>query len=214
MTELCNISLNGRRKPHQPGDERIKFDLSNKRFGRWTVLAIHPERYRWKNPAGMRQTTAVLWLCRCDCGTERAVFGISLRNGRSQSCGCVGRKKRTKHGLSRSRAYKVWSAMKDRCLNPRNHAYDRYGGRGISISEEWLSFETFYADMLDPPPGLSIDRINNEGGYELGNCRWADSVEQTQNRRPRKRIAVKRRQRTPEPSSLDVDPPFYSASRS
>jgi hypothetical protein len=191
------------RQLSQPSADKIKFDLSNKRFGHWMVIAIHPERYRRKN---RKSSTARLWLCRCDCGTKRVVFDTHLRTGRSKSCGCAAFLPRT-HGLSKSRAYAVWSSMKQRCLNPRHHSYDNYGGRGISVCQQWLRFENFYADMLDPPPGLSIERINNDGDYEPGNCCWADRAQQARNQRPgKKRTAV--RQGKPVPSSLDVDPPF------
>jgi hypothetical protein len=79
--------------------------------------------------------------------------------------------------------------MLQRCLNPNHPSYDNYGGRGITVCEDWLSFENFYADMLDPPDGMSIDRINNDGNYEPGNCKWSTASEQARNQRPRKRKA-------------------------
>ena len=88
----------------------------------------------------------------------------------------------------RSRPYRVWDAMKQRCLNPNDGSYHNYGGRGISICEPWLLFEGFYADMGDPPEGLSIDRIDNDGDYEPGNCRWATPAEQANNRRKRRMV--------------------------
>jgi hypothetical protein len=169
-------------------------DLTGKRFGRLVVLALHPERSR----LGLAR-----WVCRCDCGSERIVCGTSLRSGATKSCRCllkemlakrVTKHGHTKHGL-RSRAYKCWEGMKNRCFSPRARAYPWYGGRGITVCERWLIFENFYADMGDPPPGLSLDRINNNGNYEPGNCRWATAAEQLANRRPR-RHAKRRRKRS------------------
>jgi hypothetical protein len=144
-------------------------DLTGKRFGRWHVIALFPER---------RPTS---WLCRCDCGGEGIVRGYNLIRGLSKSCICIN----AKHGLCRSCAYKRWQNMKSRCFNPRKRMYPWYGGRGITVCERWLIFENFYADMGDPPPGMSLDRINNDGNYEPTNCRWAIVAEQLANRRNR-----------------------------
>lgn len=88
--------------------------------------------------------------------------------------------------MSKTRVFNIWGAMRQRCLNPNTAAYPNYGGRGITVCKRWRSFENFYTDMGEPPPGKTLDRINNDGNYEPGNCRWATRVEQARNQRKRK----------------------------
>ena len=157
-------------------------DLVGRRYGRLTVLGN-----------GGRKGRELLWLCVCDCGKEVVVRGDSLRNGRTKSCWCLhneatGNRSR-KHGESTGRKgvgsveYRRWLAMRDRCRNPRNKHFKDYGGRGISVCNHWDSYENFLADMGRCPPGHSIDRVNNNGNYEPGNCRWATASEQRRNQR-------------------------------
>lgn len=102
---------------------------------------------------------------------------------RSQSCGCLHREKVTAHGMHNTNFYKVWSGIKDRCLNPNNKFYRDYGGRGIQCSA-WINFEDFYRDMFDSyARGLSIDRVDVNGNYCKENCKWSTPKEQQRNRR-------------------------------
>lgn len=155
-------------------------------FGRLTVVGID-----WI-PNGRKPTRG--YRCLCTCGAERTVAPSKLRNGRTTSCGCargermvdIGRSRRTHgHNARNSATYRTWMAMIQRCENPQHDAWDRYGGRGISICERWRGdggFERFLADMGDRPDGLTLDRIDPDGNYEPGNCRWATPLEQRHNR--------------------------------
>jgi hypothetical protein len=105
---------------------------------------------------------------------------------------CIARNK-PKHGKFGTPIYNVWAQMIARCTNPNSTSWHRYGGRGISVCDDWRkSFEVFYADMGDPPIGLSLDRRNNDEGYSKANCRWATKQEQAMNRCPRKRDSLGR----------------------
>lgn len=152
--------------------------LTGRVFGRLTVGECAGKKGRFYR-----------WHCTCECGTETVVFASALRHGVTKSCGCLkfDSKPRLKHGESgrkrHSREYRIWAGMRARCLQPDNPNYQRYGARGISICDRWMEFQNFLKDMGRCPAGLSIDRINNDGNYEPGNCRWADKKTQALNRR-------------------------------
>jgi len=154
---------------------RVAHDLTGQGFGRLTVL-------RRASPGGAH------WLCRCECGGMLIARASNLVRGGTRSCGCLRRettaaqaRSRATHGMTGTSTYRAWSSMLTRCDNPASK-YADWGGRGITIAERWRSFENFLADMGERPPGMTLDRINNDGNYEPGNCRWANHLTQTRNR--------------------------------
>jgi hypothetical protein len=154
-------------------------DLTGRTFGLLRVVGKNAPR-----PAGRTE-----WLCLCECGQTKIAIGQYLKSGVTTSCGCTTSAKRSKsfttHGMAHTPTWCCWVGLRARCNNPNNGSYSRYGGRGIKVCERWeRSFEDFYADMGPRPSSAhSIDRIDNDKGYEPGNIRWATQIEQCNNRR-------------------------------
>lgn len=154
-------------------ERRIK---ASEVFGSLTVI----REVEGRQFASQRMAQA---LCRCDCGVEVVRLVCHLRSGGTTSCGCKVRI-HGHAGAERTPTYISWMSMRARCTNPNHRDYRHYGGRGITVCDRWIdSFENFLADMGERPSGTTIDRIDNDAGYELGNCRWADAVTQRRNRR-------------------------------
>ena len=154
--------------------------LPTKKFGRLTPVAIF-QQTGWGNNRV---------LCLCDCGILKDYAYANLYTGTSKSCGCLREERYKHHGLSTvngecSSEYGTWRAIKTRCFNSNSPSYKHYGGRGITMCDRWRNdYAAFHADMGPrPSPNLSIDRINNDGNYEPGNCRWATQKQQIANRR-------------------------------
>lgn len=159
-----------------------RIDMTGMSFGRLTVVSLHSIT---SNGNGK-------WLCSCECGGATVSYRSNLIKGRTTSCGCYAKENmsriKTTHGHSRfnarTRTYKSYEAMKERCCKPEHISYPNYGAIGVTVCERWLgSFEKFLEDMGERPKGTTLDRIDSGGNYEPANCRWATTKEQGLNRR-------------------------------
>lgn len=170
-------------------------DMPGQKFGRLTVIreAAPLIHYTTKRRVAIR-----MFECRCDCGTVKTVRMFSLRNGATVSCGCYHNElsalQARRHGhashIYKAPEYMAWQNMKSRCYSPRNDRFESYGGRGITVCDRWRdSYEAFLTDMgRKPSPHHSIDREDNDGNYEPGNCRWALLKVQARNNRRNRHV--------------------------
>ena len=137
----------------------------------------------------------VLWECLCDCGQTTFVRTCDLTSKNSMSCGCLSREMtgniRKSHQMTKTPLYNVWCGIKQRCEYKKHVAYDRYGGKGIKMSDEWKDFMTFYNDMSEGySKGLSIERLDSNGDYCKSNCKWATTTEQANNKKNNRIVTV------------------------
>ena len=164
-------------------------DLTGKRFGNLVAIGL--------DTSSDRRTK---FICVCDCGNVKSIRSDALLSGATISCGCVKKKqdainlaKHHSHKMSDTRIYSIWQGMKGRCFNGNDARYSSYGGRGISVCDEWKNdFTVFYNWAIDNgySDSLTIERINNDGNYEPSNCRWATNTEQCNNRRTNIKIKI------------------------
>ena len=158
MTYSNFIPLTGRAK-----------DITGNTFGKLTAIGPVDKDHN-----------GYIWLCICECGTNRIVHIHALHGNDVVSCGCT----RIKHGMCGTRVYRIWMGMNDRCNNPNFPAYPLYGGRGIAVCDDWRDFSKFFGDMGQPPSNKhSIDRIDNNLGYFTENCKWSTQTQQMRNTR-------------------------------
>lgn len=160
--------------------EYLQETMTGKRFGRLVVLSM--DRAEKKNGR--------FWLCRCDCGNLTVVRETDLRRGNTKSCGCLRKERLQIHGDRYTRLYNIWKGMKKRCGYQKAVNYKNYGGRGIKVCSAWeKSFSAFreWALQNGYQDDLTIDRVDNNGNYEPGNCRWVTMKEQNHNKRSKKK---------------------------
>ena len=158
-------------------------DITGQTYGRLLVIEQDGVIIR-----GSAQKRLAAWKCLCSCGETVRISGASLRNGNTESCGCIAReltvKRNTTHGKSKTKEYHAYLQMIKRCTDENSDDYKNYGGRGIKVCDRWAeSFENFCQDMGERPVNHSLDRVDVNGDYSPDNCRWADSITQARNKR-------------------------------
>lgn len=153
-------------------------EITGRKYGKFTVVAVHE-----------RRTERSVWRCRCECGAERLTQMRTLIDG--LKCKVCDEHHLRTHGMTRtSPEFRAWSSAWDRCRNPKHPAWSNYGGRGLTVCDEWRDFQAFYKELGPRPAGMSLDRIDNSLGYEPGNCRWATRADQANNRRVTRMITI------------------------
>lgn len=183
-------------------------DLTNQKFGKLVC----------KKDVGRTKNGNVLWKCKCECGNYTVVDSGSLKTGNTKSCGCMRNKRlenfgelQKKHGMYDTKIYKVWSAMKQRCLNKNDKAYKNYGERGISVCKEWLDFEPFYEWAVNNgyKKGLTLERIDNNGNYCPKNCTWIPKGKQSSNTRNCIELTYKGKTKIMKEWAEELDIPYH-----
>jgi len=165
-------------------------DLTGQKFHNLTVLSF-----------AYRDKKNTYWLCKCNCGNKKIIRGSHLTSGNTKSCGCLMKynitrrnKENAIHGKSNTRLYTIYAGMKARCLKPNTNSYENYGEKGITICNEWLNdFMCFYNWAINNgyKENLSLERIDNNQGYEPSNCKWIEKKLQSRNIKSNKMISFR-----------------------
>lgn len=168
-------------------------DLTGQRFGRlYVIKKVEPY-------VDKRGYTQCRWLCKCDCGKETVMRTTELKSGHSRSCGCLNRERllasHTKHGLGKTRIYHIYLGMLDRCFDKNSRPYKYYGGKGITVCDEWIGTEGAirfkeWAIANGYSETLTLDRIDVNGNYEPANCRWVTNQVQQNNRTDNRYVTI------------------------
>lgn len=166
---------------------KTKLLQKDKKFGKLTIIELHHKKQHIDKKGVIRYRE--YYLCECECGNTKVIEKSQLTTGHTKSCGCLQKsitsKKHKTHGLSKTKIYKIWLGIKDRCFREKSIDYKNYGGRGITIQKEWLDFKNFYewAKNNGYKEGLTIERIDVNGNYEPSNCKWIENALQSHNTR-------------------------------